>query len=75
MLVGMDIVKTINLFWLHIKNIARLWKNKEQRTKMFYNIEDKKVRFLVDKSGVQEITLEEAEIFALKLLNDIDKAR
>ena len=42
---------------------------------MFYNIEDEKVRFLVDKSGVQEMTLKEAEIFALKLLNDIDKAR
>ena len=42
---------------------------------MFYNIEDNKVMFLVDKSGVHEMTLKEAEIFALKLLNDIDKAR
>ena len=42
---------------------------------MFYNIEDKKVRFLVDKSGVEEMSCDEAEEFALRLLNDIDKTR
>ena len=40
---------------------------------MDYNIEDKKVKFLVSRDGVEEMTLEEAEIFCLKLLNDIDK--
>jgi hypothetical protein len=42
---------------------------------MFYNIEDKKVMFLTDKSGVEEMSFDEAEEFALRLLNDIDKGK
>lgn len=41
---------------------------------MFYNIEDKKVRFLVN-APVHEMSIEEAEEFALRLLNDLDKVR
>jgi len=46
---------------------------------MFYSIENENgknvVRFLCDSSGVEQMSVDEAKRFALRLLNDLDGKR